>query len=71
MRDRDVEETRWGGNDWTIIAKFHDERMLRLTRVEANVDSKVTKGQGILQGLLQGTRVLGAFTAALGNDRLL
>ena len=44
--------------------------LLRLTRVEANVDSKITKGQGILEGLLQGARVLGASTAALSNDRL-
>ena len=45
-------------------------RVLRLTRVEANVDSKTTKGQRILEGLLQGTRVLGVSTATLSNDRL-
>ena len=44
--------------------------LLRLTRVEANIDSKTTKGHRILQGLLQGTRVLGASTAALSNDWL-
>ena len=44
--------------------------MLCLTRVEANVDSKIMKGQRILEGLLQGTRVLGSSTAALSNNRL-
>ena len=44
--------------------------LLRLTRVEANVDSKMTKRQGILEGLLQGTRGLGASAASLSNNRL-
>ena len=38
--------------------------LLRLTRVEANVDSKTAKGQRILEGLLQGTRELGASAAS-------
>ena len=44
--------------------------LLRLARVEANVDSKISKGQGILEGRLQGAQVLGASSAALSNDRL-
>ena len=44
--------------------------LLRLTRVEANVDSKITKQQRILEGRLQGTQMLGASLAALSNDRL-
>ena len=44
--------------------------LLRLARVETNVDSKIAKGQGILEGRLQGTWVLGASAAAPSNDRL-
>ena len=44
--------------------------LLRLTQVEANIDSKVTEGQGILEGLLQGACMLGASAATLGNNRL-
>ena len=44
-------------------------KVLRLTQVEANVDSKITKGQGILEGRLQGTLMLGASAAALSDDR--
>ena len=44
--------------------------VLRLAQVETNVDSKITKRQGILEGHLQGTRMLGASSAALSNDRL-
>ena len=43
--------------------------LLCFTRIEANVDSKITKGQGILEGRLQGTLMLGASTAALSDDR--
>ena len=44
--------------------------LLRLTQVEANIDSKITKGQGILEGCLQGTLMLGASAAALSDDWL-
>ena len=44
--------------------------LLRLTRIEANVDLRITEGQGILEGLLQRAHMLGASTAALGNNRL-
>ena len=43
--------------------------LLRLTRIEANVDSKITKGQGILEGHLQGTLMLGASAAALSDNQ--
>ena len=43
--------------------------LLRLTRVEANVDSKMSKGQGSLKGFFKGRR-LGASAASLSNDRL-
>ena len=43
--------------------------LLCLTQIEANVDSKITKGQGILEGRLQGTLMLGASAAALSDDR--
>ena len=39
--------------------------LLRLARIETNVDSKILKGQGILEGRLQRIQVLGASTAAL------
>ena len=41
--------------------------LLRLTRVEANVDSKMSKRQGSLKGFFkgQGTRELGASSASL------
>ena len=26
--DRDIEEARWGGNDWTIVTKLHDKRVV-------------------------------------------
>ena len=44
--------------------------MLRLTRIEANID---LKGQGprILEGRLQEQRMLGASAATPSNDRLL
>ena len=44
--------------------------MLRLTRVEANVDLK-DKGKGVLEGRLQEQRMLGASAATSSNDRLL
>ena len=44
--------------------------LLRLTRVEANVDSKTTRESRILEGLLQGTYALGASAASLSNYRL-
>ena len=44
--------------------------LLRLTRVETNIDSKITKRQRILEGHLQGTQMLGASSATLSNDRL-
>ena len=44
--------------------------LLRLTRAEANIDSKIAKEQRILEGLLQGTRVLGASTATPSNSQL-
>ena len=44
--------------------------MLRLTRVEANIDLN-DKGEGIPEGRLQERRVLGASTATPGNDQLL
>ena len=44
--------------------------LLHLAQVETSVDSKIAKGQGILEGRLQGTRVLGASSAALSNNRL-
>ena len=44
--------------------------LLRLTRVEANVDLK-DKGEGSLEGSLQEQRMLGASAATPGNDRLL
>ena len=43
--------------------------MLRLTRVEANIDSKMSKGQGSLKDFFKG-RGLGASTASLSNSRL-
>ena len=43
--------------------------LLRLARVETNIDSK-QQGGGILEGLLQGTRMLGASTATPDNRRL-
>ena len=43
--------------------------LLRLTRVEANVDSKTSKGQGSLKGFFKG-RGLGASAASLSNSRL-
>ena len=44
--------------------------MLRLTRVEANIDLK-DKGKGVPEGRLQEQRMLGASAATPGNDRLL
>ena len=44
--------------------------LLRLTRVEANVDLK-DKGKGVPEGRLQEQRMLGASAATPGNDRLL
>ena len=35
--------------------------LLRLARVETNVDSKISKGQGILEGHLQGGTDAGGF----------
>ena len=43
--------------------------LLRLTRVEANVDSKMSKGQGSLKDFFKG-RGLGASAASLSNSRL-
>ena len=55
--------------------------LLRLTRIEANVDSderqgflegrlQGTRGRGGFEGLLQRAEVLGASAASLSNDRL-
>ena len=44
--------------------------LLRLTRIEANVDLK-DKGKGFLEGRLQEQRMLGASAATPSNDRLL
>ena len=44
--------------------------LLRLTRVEANVDLK-DKGKGFLEGRLQEQGMLGASAATPSNDRLL
>ena len=44
--------------------------LLRLTRVEANVDLK-RRGTRVLEGRLQEYKVLGASTATPGNDQLL
>ena len=44
--------------------------MLRLTRVEANVDLK-DKGEGVPEGRLQEQRMLGASAATPSNDWLL
>ena len=44
--------------------------LLRLARIETNVDSKTAKRQGILEGRLQGAQVLGASAAVLSNRRL-
>ena len=44
--------------------------LLRLVRVETSVDSKIAKGQGILEGRLQGAQVLGVSSATLSNNRL-
>ena len=41
--------------------------LLRLARVGTNVNSEITKWQGLLEGLLQEVCVLGASTAALSN----
>ena len=43
--------------------------LLHLTRVEANVDSKTSKGQGSLKGFFKG-RGLGDSAARLSNSRL-
>ena len=43
--------------------------LLCLTRVEANVDSKMSRDQGSLKGFFKGCR-LGASTACLSNNRL-
>ena len=43
--------------------------LLRLTRVEANVDSKTSKGQGSLKDFFKG-RELGTSAASLSNSRL-
>ena len=43
--------------------------LLRLTQLEANVDSKVLKGQGFLRDFLKG-QGLGASAASLSNNRL-
>ena len=45
--------------------------LLRLARVETNVDSKDDEGRGVLEGRLQGSRVLGASTATPGDRRSL
>ena len=45
--------------------------LLRLARVETNIDSKDDEGQGVLEGRLQGSRVLGASAATPGNRRSL
>ena len=45
--------------------------MLRLARVETNVDSKGDEGRGVLEGRLQGSRVLGASSATPGDSRSL
>ena len=44
--------------------------LLRLTRVEANIDLK-NEGEGVLEGRLQESRMLGASAATPSNDRLL
>ena len=44
--------------------------LLRLTRIEANVDLK-DKGEGVPEGHLQEQRMLGASAATPSNDRLL
>ena len=44
--------------------------MLRLARVEANVDLK-DEGDGVLEGRLQEQGMLGASAVTPGNDRLL
>ena len=44
--------------------------MLRLTRVEANIDLK-DKGKGVPEGRLQEQRMLGASAATPSNNRLL
>ena len=44
--------------------------LLRLARVETNVDSKPQRTRGFFKGVLQGTRMLGTSTAAPGNERL-
>ena len=44
--------------------------LLRLAWVETSIDSKMAKEQGILEGRLQGTQVLGASSATLSNNRL-
>ena len=44
--------------------------LLRLARIETNVDSKMSRGHGILEGCLQGAQMLGASSAALSTDRL-
>ena len=41
--------------------------LLRLTRVEVSIDSKMSKGQGSLKDFFKG-RGLGASAAALSND---
>ena len=48
----------WRSPDITSVptSPIHRLELLRLTRVEASVDSKVAKGQGILEGLLQGAK---------------
>ena len=43
--------------------------LLRLTRVEANVDSEVSREQGFLRDFLK-EQELGASSASLSNDRL-
>ena len=50
-----------------ISVKENLNLLLRLTRVEANVDLK-DKGKGFLEGRLQEQRMLGASAATPSND---
>ena len=63
---------------WTMVGDYGNDSsgkenfnlLLRLTRVEANVDLK-RQGQGFLEGRLQEQRMSGASTTTPSNDRLL
>ena len=54
-RDRDVEEARWGGNDWTIVTKLHDERTVGVYSILVQAVFRINGSEG-RRGVGQGWR---------------